>query len=199
MKWGVLLSRTQRRNVTETLEAMSDATRLPVSDLRNGTTRPSPDGAIATRFFHASENHQRSPKLSRRHRLPAAAHRSRSVSGHLLWAKHRESQGLTSRAGLWLYRSDDLRCQQKSSAVLRMRALWNPQLMLFMWTLLTSGRAFPRRLGNPCLPGLQNGLGRSVMSKGRRVGSRSQRLLGPRFADFFALICGPRSLRAAPL
>jgi len=44
--------------------------RLPVSDLRSWT----PDQVqmapiVATRFFHASENHQRSPKLSRRHLL----------------------------------------------------------------------------------------------------------------------------------
>lgn len=29
-----------------------------------------------------------------------------------------------------------------------MLALWNPQLMLLMWTLLRSGGAFPSRLGN---------------------------------------------------
>lgn len=46
------------------------------------------------------------------------------------------------------------------------RTLWNPQLMLLMWTLLRSGGAFPRRLGNPCLPGLQNGLGMSCRAHG---------------------------------
>lgn len=57
---------------------------------------------VAIRFFHASENHQRSPKLSRRHRLWAAAHRSRSVPRHL-WTRLRESQGPTSRAGRWIH------------------------------------------------------------------------------------------------